>query len=390
MRISRVKLNNYVCFYDEDAEWVELGPGINFVVGKNNCGKTAFLKLLSHIGKGEPHRSDSTVPKGLPTLVSSETSYEVEYLFSNSELTQMLLDESKTFYLPTVRSKYGNGSDRYGGIPEGYLTRQTPSLAFKYSSNQPRRVTIEGQSEDFDVASDTKLECFKLEGNRFADGRVYIKPFQDRYMGLVNLTVHNMEAAKTCWAKVAQQLPSFVYRFDAERRIPAVARVESGRRLRSDASNLPSVLSTLRGTPRRLFNEYLDRLFPEIREIQFEPGDGVVELLIDYHGSQPGRDDLAVSLAECGTGLAQVLAMLYVVVTESDPRVIIIDEPNSFLHPSAVREVLAIFQENDHHQYILATHSPTAIASVTDKTILLVERDRHEEHINTNRSKQAI
>ena len=71
------------------------------------------------------------------------------------------------------------------------------------------------------------------------------------------------------------------------------------------------------------------------------------------------------------------MAILYVILfyDKSQPRVVIIDEPNSFLHPGAVRKLLEIFQEHDHHQYIIATHSPTAIMSVKEKRILLVKRE---------------
>ena len=46
MRISKFKLNNYVSFYDQNAQDIELGPGINFIVGKNNSGKTALIDAL--------------------------------------------------------------------------------------------------------------------------------------------------------------------------------------------------------------------------------------------------------------------------------------------------------------------------------------------------------
>ena len=50
MRITKVKLDNYVCFYDTPE--FELGPGINFVVGKNNAGKTALLDAAEFCGEG--------------------------------------------------------------------------------------------------------------------------------------------------------------------------------------------------------------------------------------------------------------------------------------------------------------------------------------------------
>jgi len=46
-----------------------------------------------------------------------------------------------------------------------------------------------------------------------------------------------------------------------------------------------------------------------------------------------------VPLSESGTGVGQVLAILYVVFTSEYPRTIVIDEPQSFLHPGAVRKL---------------------------------------------------
>ena len=75
-------------------------------------------------------------------------------------------------------------------------------------------------------------------------------------------------------------------------------------------------------------------------------------------------------LLESGTGISQVLAMLYIVVTAESDRVIIIDEPNSFLHPGAVRSLLEILREHPRHQYIISTHAPQTIASVTGSSLV--------------------
>ncbi len=80
------------------------------------------------------------------------------------------------------------------------------------------------------------------------------------------------------------------------------------------------------------------------------------------------------------TGVGQVLAMLYVVLNSDTPRTILIDEPQSFLHPGAVRKLIEIFKEYPQHQYILTTHSPTVIAAANPSTITLVtQRDGESE-----------
>lgn len=103
------------------------------------------------------------------------------------------------------------------------------------------------------------------------------------------------------------------------------------------------------------------------------------EVLIWTDAAAAARDDLAFTLEECGSGYGQVLAILYVLLTAKEPQVIIIDEPQSFLHPGAARKLIEILRErSEKHQIILATHSPTAITAAEPKTITLVKKNRSE------------
>jgi predicted ATPase len=63
---------------------------------------------------------------------------------------------------------------------------------------------------------------------------------------------------------------------------------------------------------------------------------------------ETGRDDLKIKLIDSGTGIGQVLAILYVVLESSSTKTIIIDEQNSFLHPFASRKLLSILQDYNH------------------------------------------
>ncbi len=72
--------------------------------------------------------------------------------------------------------------------------------------------------------------------------------------------------------------------------------------------------------------------------------------------------------------MGQVLAMLYVILNADMPQAILIDEPQSFLHPGAIRKFLEILKENPQHQYILATHSPTVISAANPSTITLIRQ----------------
>ncbi|MBG1243833.1 ATP-dependent nuclease [Nostoc sp. NZL] len=85
------------------------------------------------------------------------------------------------------------------------------------------------------------------------------------------------------------------------------------------------------------------------------------------------RDDLSFPLASCGTGVSQVLVILCILITSQDPRTIIIDEPQSFLHPGAAKKLIETIKQFPQHQYFIATHSPEIIASANPSTIIKLQ-----------------
>ena len=98
------------------------------------------------------------------------------------------------------------------------------------------------------------------------------------------------------------------------------------------------------------------------------------------------REDLAFDLADCGSGVGQVLSMLYVLHSATQPKTIIIDEPNSFLHPGAARKLMEVFQDFPQHQYIITTHSTETISSIREASLHLVKWQKGESTVETQSS----
>jgi predicted ATPase len=97
-----------------------------------------------------------------------------------------------------------------------------------------------------------------------------------------------------------------------------------------------------------------------------------VEIVVWSHDPETQREDLVAPLVESGTGIGQVLAILYVVLTSDRPQTIIIDEPQSFLHPGAAGKLMEFLKLHPtQHQFIIATHSSTIISAANPKTITL-------------------
>ena len=88
------------------------------------------------------------------------------------------------------------------------------------------------------------------------------------------------------------------------------------------------------------------------------------------------RSDLAIPINRVGTGVANALAMLYVALTAQTQRFILLEEPNSFLHPRALRELLAILAEiGSKHQFFVTTHSSDVLRTIKASTVTLLEHD---------------
>jgi len=161
----------------------------------------------------------------------------------------------------------------------------------------------------------------------------------------------------------------------------------------SNAGNLPTVLSNLQNYSPGKFIRFLDKVnevFPSIKHVSIATVPPTLEL---KHGglevriwSRDNHDKLtkSVSLADSGTGVGQAMAILYVAISYPSA-VLVIDEINSFLHPTALKRLLRILKdEYSHHQYVLSAHSTDVIAWTGAKRVIIARKPDEEvvlEHL---------
>jgi hypothetical protein len=127
-------------------------------------------------------------------------------------------------------------------------------------------------------------------------------------------------------------------------------------------------------------------VFPLVRDITVVPvGGAQARIEVWPIDSVTERENLTVPLGDCGSGIGQVLAMLYVVINADGPRTILIDEPQSFLHPGAIRNLFEILKRERtiHHQFIMATHSPTVVTAAAPCRVLLLRQENGESKVET-------
>lgn len=366
MRISSFRIKNYKSY--EDSGELKLGSGFNIIIGQNNVGKTALLEALSLKFSAKPHKSLISIPR--PTSsINPMTSADVTLTVSGEELRDILLNSINNINLPKPAHDL---SDTPLQFLNSILSRS--EINFSLSLNSNNDATANWQITKFPTHQ--IYSCIHGTG-----GRDYfvIKATSDRSdFQEIGSTSDNENLDFGLY--VAHQLRERIYAFRAERLNVSSCAFGSNSVLLPNASNLPEVLYVLQSNnPSRFkrFNHLVRQIFPSIYEISVKPkGNNSVEIVVWPEDPVTERADLAIELSESGTGIGQVLAILYVAISSNFSRTIIVDEPNSFLHPGAARKLIEILRGFPQHQYIVTTHSTEIIKAADPGNLTLIRWEK--------------
>ncbi len=373
MRIERFRVQNYKSFIDSGE--IELSSGFNVVVGANNVGKTALLEALGLRFPQRPHRSLRTLPTPT-TALNPNSVVTVSLSIEGGELRNLLLANVGDFYVPVPTNYAGDGSELLTELFGKDLIRFTISFA----------ASAENQTANVQISPVPTWRSQRHASAPFGNAFVRLQVMQDK-AGLTAMGRVNTQLTQDFGLTVANLLRERIYVFRAERM--NIGRHAHGPNevLAPTAANLPEVLHMLQTTnPRRFqrFNALVQEVFPSIFEVSVRPtltSSNTLEIVTWTEDPTTERGDLAIELTESGTGVSQVLAMLYVVTNSKFPRTIIIDEPNSFLHPGAARKLVEILKRFPEHQYIITTHSPEIIAAADPSALMLIRWQRPESKL---------
>jgi predicted ATPase len=371
MYISQFTVTNYKSF-DKSAS-LKLGPGFNIIVGANDTGKSALLEALSLQLEDKPHRSLLTAPNRQQNKQEA-SKIEISVTWGREELTFILENLPTRLLLPRIAGLDGAKtaklfSDKLeAGSVESNHVYQPKSKNFIISalSNFGPKPLLPSQNRNV-------LYCTVSKSN----GRLYIEPEDKKNDN------PNVYSGQTLADELAKSVQERIYFFEATRVIADKVQIVPKPKLRPDAANLVQVLHDVANRQPSRFRNYVQtvgKIFPEIKGVtipQLENGE--LQLLLWPVSTDTERDDLAIPLSQSGTGIGQVMAMVYLALFAEQPGVVIIDEPQSFLHPNAIRklfEILAHNNNNQQQQYIISTHSATAIKSVKPFSVVLVQKEK--------------
>lgn len=356
MLITKFELKNFMAF--QDSGILHFGSGINVVIGRNNVGKSAFLKALSLRIDNQPHKSIMTVPdkNGISRLGRSEM--QITLSFDKSVIKKLITQSDGTILIPSAG---GHDLEQHKNFIEWLKRDENVEITYMiHQDNFSTKSIMFGlYTPSYDFYTNYKYEGDDVLHN----GRVRStskEPFENR---------------------IFNHIKQRIYRFDAERLIPSSAKLDNTDKLKSDISNLPTVLNVLMSNFYRFkeFNDYLIRVLPDIQGVTTIPIDNsTIEIRIWNVDPVTKRDDLTVPLHKSGTGVGQVLAILYLVFSATEPQIVIIDEPQTFLHPRALRNLMDVLKEFPQHQFVIGTHSPLVISATQPSTVTTINHNGNE------------
>ncbi len=334
MYFTQVEIENYKSFHK--SEPIKFARGFNVFVGQNGAGKSALLDALSLRFPDAPHRSSLTLP-------STTTA-----------------QQPRSTVRATFRAMWPEIEDLLARVPN------------RVGLTVPDTVKPDASIEFYRTKGEVEVRAPFIGGSGMDPGAEVLMPGTLKHWGFDLLDgkrvyANSMQPHATPIALLLSgQMRESVFGFRAMRNVADANRFDKATNLASDGSNLPQVLATLQLADRDSFLAFeaaVKRVLPFIGKITISPVDQSVQVALSNAHEQKARTDLTVRLSETGTGVGQILALLYVVLTSKTPRAIVIDEPSSFLHPGAVKVLFSIFEEHAHHQYIVATHSTEVVAA---------------------------
>jgi predicted ATPase len=354
VRIKEFLISNYKCFGEGDA--VRLQAGMTVLTGRNSSGKTATLEALSLRFVGNPHRSlASKAADDSPSVV------QLVCELTRAEFSEYArqLSEHGEFYLPALKHNSPFAQD-----PSGWIAAQD-RLEIRLVRSIMRNGGRSDQSRF--VLLETLPLAHRSDGDEFL--RCTIKKGQFQILG------SRWQGSLPDWFPgLTDWISSFIYRFSPERYCASVFAYGDNEVLKADASNLPEVLNHLQADALRFrqYNGLVSKVLPQVKWVRIRARTPNNEIWVSHLDPEVGKNDLWIPLADCGTGVGHVLAILYVLFASKSSQTILIDEPQSFLHPGAARKLMDVLSEFPHHQLLIATHSPTIISSGAVRQVLCI------------------
>ncbi|MDB5054426.1 MAG: hypothetical protein JWM44_2476 [Bacilli bacterium] len=340
MILEKVRIQNFKSIQDSD--FVDIHSFLNIITGINNAGKSAFIEAIylcfsGHLNyQGISGGNNGT--DGIRNLATSPAIFEF--------ILQINHEEQKKF--------------------EDIFKSTFASRKIKISFLGFEGISYFNDLSVFDAVTPVNINpmYFKDNDNHF---RVNIGG---------NLSTVD-DKIKNLLESIFNELKAKIYYISGERRVPTHQSIMSIPRLDATATQLHTHMMFLLTNKQKTYNRIVESfvaIFPEVENLSPE----MIGINTQVTNIQIKFKDLTetIPIQKCGSGFYHVLILIILLNSESNGLIILFDEPNSFLHPSAEKAVYDTISTQTGHQYIFTTHSPILINYPAEKNIILIKKQQ--------------
>jgi len=302
---------------------------INLFVGQNDSGKSSVLEAIERLFSKKTYSEAKWIPHISPNDLSGKTKPNAAAKVEFDLLIELIDEAPVTVYVPKH-------------IHDTRIKKHlTDNSTFTLATGGENSSSFFSQPQQDDRVVEIKLTSAGMVTGKADQGS--------------NPTISKILKRKA--------LSKFFY-FSSQRYNAGECASSANIQLDGNANNFPNCLENLRATPEK-FKNYLGlvkRVLPNITDIVTvtKQTDRLLTRVLVYKTTAID-ERLGIPLNDCGTGVSQILVMLYV-LSQQESGIILIDEPGSFLNPSAEKALVKIIKEFTNFQFILATHSAPLIS----------------------------
>ncbi len=372
--LRRLEVTNFL-------SWLELvyePKEINLVIGRNNTGKSNLLKAIQFISLTSGLSLDKCAEYiGCPIHLLAnhasninEVSFRVEaHLPFNQHVGSELIsyqyelvlfvprDRTATGGLRVLREQLSMSSDRFGFakllgkegdnvqlLHEGTLERENTQDFVLTTS--PSDVTMLNRL--YDLQTNARANLFKR----------YLQSWQ-----FYDLNTKELRS----------------YEFIPNQLV-----------LQSEGKNLASVVSALKRRDERSYRRLVDlvqKLEPGLEYINFPIGDNAPSIFMMFDH----KSGLQIPAWTMSSGTLRFMALAYVLLVQpSEPRIILIEEPETGIYVGYLRDLMDMMERNpsSNTQILLTSHSPYLI-DLFDRRLDSVYITRMDKHRSSLRAVDA-
>lgn len=336
LKLNTIELKGYKSI-DNEGQTIPINDDVTVLIGANGVGKSnivSFFQLLNYAMSGS-----------LQTYIG-ENGFADAFLYYGSKNTDRVKAKLK-FSSPDSNNEY-TFQLAYAAGESLIYTDETISFQ-KLGGNKPFKLT---------------MDVGKKESQLYG-------ALKSRYSGTVKVF---MGLLKGC------QYFQF-HDTTKDAKIRKSSYIGDNKFLRSNASNLAAFLYGIKH--REGGEKYYNRIVRYIQQVMPQFGDFIMEpsVIDNNYISLDWREknsDYIFSVNQVSDGTLRFMALTTLLLQppQTMPSIIIIDEPELGLHPTAISILAGMIKKaSQHAQIILATQSPRLLDEFSADQVVVIERD---------------